>query len=347
MSSTNLNMEKEIIAKVISGGNCEPVVTLDRSNVNRDFTHYMGIFLWIGWVTFYSLLFLAMPILFLRASFLLSIPLGMILLSAIVTIDRKCQPQWGFDIGTWVIKKTAEYVHVKCVVEDCDAVAAAHPAIFAFEPHDFLPISICCLNDCLQAVPGHKCIGCASSAVFRVPIMRHISTWINACNADREQIISLLEDGFSPVLCPGGVQEVLHIDSPDKVVTLYLQKRRGFIRIALQFGAAVVPIFAFGLHRCFDYDGVPKNNLLAKFSKAAGYVPVIFYGVWGLPFGPCKPCDLVNVVGRPIALPKLSAEEATEEVVQRYLDVYIEETRRLFETYKERYGMGSHTLRII
>ena len=48
---------------------------------------------------------------------------------------------------------------------------------------------------------------------------------------------------------PGGVQEVLHMRHDAEV--LYLRKRLGFVRLALQHGAPLVPAFAFG--QCHQY----------------------------------------------------------------------------------------------
>jgi hypothetical protein len=57
-------------------------------------------------------------------------------------------------------------------------------------------------------------------------------------------------------LVPGGVQEVLHMRHDAEV--LYLRKRLGFVRLALQHGAPLVPAFAFGqCHQC-----VPAPRLL-------------------------------------------------------------------------------------
>lgn len=242
------------------------------------------------------------------------------------------------------MRKTAEYCHIKVVIEDVELLQKSHPAIFAFEPHDLLPVSMSCLNDSLNAIPGHKCVGCVSSACFVVPLFRHINTWVNACKADRKEIISLLERGCSPVLCVGGVQEVLNIIK-DKEVVLYLRNRLGFVRIAMLQGAPIIPIFAFGLNQCFDYQPTPKSGLFHRISQRIGFVPMVFYGVWGLPFGPCKPCDLVNVVGRPIEVPQMS--EPTDEQIREYLDKYIVECVRLFETYKGQYGMGDFSVRVI
>lgn len=76
-------------------------------------------------------------------------------------------------------------------------------AIFVIEPHDILPLSIFAFNDILKGLKGHKCIGCITSICFYVPMMKHIYTWVGAKSADKNNITTMLKNGFSPVLCPG------------------------------------------------------------------------------------------------------------------------------------------------
>ena len=45
---------------------------------------------------------------------------------------------------------------------------------------------------------------------------------------------------------PGGSREIFDTDPNVKHTTLYLTKRRGFVRLAMQHGADLVPVFIFG-----------------------------------------------------------------------------------------------------
>jgi 2-acylglycerol O-acyltransferase 2 len=106
------------------------------------------------------------------------------------------------------MRRAAEYFHLKVLVEDLSALESSGPAIFALEPHDVLPLSIFAFSDVIKGFKGHTCIGCVTSACFSVPLMRHVYTWVKAQSIDKKNLLKLLSEGFSPIICPGGVQEV-------------------------------------------------------------------------------------------------------------------------------------------
>ena len=318
-------------------------VTIDNTNIKRNITHYIAVFTWIGWLSFYLVFTFSVPLLYLYAKNVLIGISSLIFLSAILPIDRKKQPKWAYAIGTWCMKKASEYFKMKVIVEDVEKIKTMGPAVFALEPHDVLPLSIFAFNDCLEGLPGQKCLGCVTSACFSVPIMRHIYTWVNAYSVDKKSLIKMLSTGISPVLCPGGVQEVTLMEN-EKECVLYLNKRLGFVKLALQFGVPLVPCFSFGLRDSFSY-WVPKGKFVHKVARAIGFLPMIFFGVFGIPMGPARPCNYTNVIGNPIIVPKIA--DPTEEELRKYHTIFVKELTLLFEKYKHDYGMGEVTLRIV
>ena len=241
------------------------------------------------------------------------------------------------------MRKSAEYFHVKMILEDKEALEKSGPAVFALEPHDILPLSIFAFNDSLNGFSGHKCLGCLTSACFQVPLMKHIYTWVNAHSVAKKAVMKLLESGVSPVICPGGMQEVTHMKT-EKECVLYLKSRLGFIKLAILYGRPIVPCFSFGLRNTFAF-WQPNSKLLLAIAKRLGFLPMMFFGLWNCPLGPGKPCDYVNVVGKPIAVER--NENPSEEELRRVQAVYIAETVRIFETYKAEFGMGDVSVRVI
>lgn len=74
------------------------VVTLDKSHAGpRTFSHYAAIWVWVGWLFFYVALVVVVPILLVIQSFiskiLLTALVGIIIISAVTTIDREKQPK--------------------------------------------------------------------------------------------------------------------------------------------------------------------------------------------------------------------------------------------------------------
>ena len=110
-------------------------ITIDKSNAKRDFTHFFAIWLWIGWTFFYLAFTLLLPILYLYSKKLLTVIIGLMIISIVSPVDRKSQPKWGYAIGDWILLKANEYFRIKMIVEDVDALKSSGNAIFAMEPH--------------------------------------------------------------------------------------------------------------------------------------------------------------------------------------------------------------------
>ena len=187
-----------------------------------------------------------MPVLYSFSKLLFSLIFGVIVLSAISSINRKAQPKVFYDFGSWIINMAAEYFHLKVIVENEEELQSCGPCIFAQEPHDVLPISIFAFNDTLGTIKGHTCCGLVTSAAFTIPLMRHVWTWSKASSVDKRNMIDLIQEGISPVVCPGGAIEVAYLNSSPNEIVLYLNNRLGFIKLAFQFGIPIVPVFSFG-----------------------------------------------------------------------------------------------------
>lgn len=68
-------------------------VTLDKTHAKVNWTHYLAIYLWIGWTSFFVILFFTFPLWIRFAKYTFEFILFIIFLSAVCPSDRKYQPK--------------------------------------------------------------------------------------------------------------------------------------------------------------------------------------------------------------------------------------------------------------
>ena len=71
---------------------------------------------------------------------------------------------------------------------------------------------------------------------------------------------------------------------------------------------------------------------------------MIFFGMFGIPMGPAKPCEYTTIIGKPIPVPKIV--DPTQEDIEKYHAIFISEMTRIYEANKADYGMENVDLRI-
>lgn len=128
-------------------------------------------------------------------------------------------------------------------------------------------------------------------------------------------------------------------------IPLYLKSRKGFIKLALSTGSPICPVFAFGLDKSYDYM-IPPG--LSTISRKMGFVPVLFTGRFGIPFGIPKVTKIHVVIGTPIEIPKMDLENAGNEKIQNSIDkyhaLYLQELEALYKRHKDDAGYGKRNL---
>jgi len=213
------------------------------------------------------------------------------------------------------MERARRYFHLTVVHEAEAALAAAAargPLVLALEPHDILPFSIFAFSRYLGLVPGRRAVGLMSGVVFHLPGMKQVYRWVSAGSVGRANFERELARGATVSLVPGGVREVLALEPSDRaggVVALYLKNRRGFLKLALDHGAAVAPAYCFGLEQAYDA-AWPTGAAVARLSRKLGFVPLYYHGVPRLaPFGIPRPAPLTVVVGAPLAPPPADAPD--------------------------------------
>ncbi|XP_062910740.1 2-acylglycerol O-acyltransferase 2 [Mobula hypostoma] len=223
--------------------------------------------------------------------------------------------------------------------------------IFGFHPHGVLVAgafaNFCTERTGFQTIyPGLKPHMLMLPIWFRVPFFRDYIMSGGLVPSDKESAKYLLrrkEGGNVAVIAIGGAPEAL--DARPGAFTLQLKERKGFIKLALQFGATLVPVFSFGENEVFDQVKNPKGSVLRRvqdrLQKLMGISLPLFHarGVFQYSFGLIpyrKPIH--TVVGRPIEVEK--RESPTQKDIDVLHQKYIEELSKLFEEHKTQYGVS-------
>ncbi|KAK9402587.1 2-acylglycerol O-acyltransferase 2-A-like [Crotalus adamanteus] len=187
--------------------------------------------------------------------------------------------------------------------------------IFGFHPHAILPaggfINLCTeANGFSKHFPGLKLYPTMLSMLFRVPFFRDYWMSLGAIPSSKESASYILrkkEGGNIVMIVVGGAKEAL--DAHPGAYTLVLQNRKGFVRLAIENGMPLVPVFSFGENELYDQVENPKGSWLRwtqdRLQKIMGFSLPLFYarGIFQYTFGflPYRK-PILTVAQCPIAL---------------------------------------------
>eukprot|EP00475_Leptophrys_vorax_P039720 TRINITY_DN72194_c0_g1_i1.p1 TRINITY_DN72194_c0_g1~~TRINITY_DN72194_c0_g1_i1.p1 ORF type:complete len:358 (-),score=92.85 TRINITY_DN72194_c0_g1_i1:88-1161(-) len=180
---------------------------------------------------------------------------------------------------------------------------------------------------------------------FKIPFSGIVLGLLGASDASAKNINYVLSQGNSVVLVLGGAKEALDARPGDAV--LHLKNRKGFVKIALKQGATLVPCFGFGELDLYDQISNPPGSRLRSIQdflqKYMGMSLPLIKGSYGLM--PHRK-NLTTVVGRPIVVPRfINEKEITQDVIDKYHELYMAALLEVFEFHKKQYG--SDNLRLI
>ncbi|KAJ7230645.1 DAGAT-domain-containing protein [Mycena pura] len=193
------------------------------------------------------------------------------------------------------------------------------------------------------AFPGIKPHLLTLKGTFKMPFYRDIILAMGACSVSRESCSNILKagPGSAVTIAVGGAIESLsaHPGTAD----LTLRRRLGFIKLAIQNGADLVPVFSFGENDIFEQmRNDPDTTLFKlqrKFKSTFGFTFPLFYGRGFLNYNlgvmPYRR-QIVTVIGRPIHVTQM--ENPSLEEMTTVQEQYIGELERIWHTYKDRFA---------
>jgi len=167
---------------------------------------------------------------------------------------------------------------------------------------------------------------------FYIPIFREILLYFGFISASKYSIIRCLKQKKSVAIIVGGAEEALYINKG-----IVLNKRKGFIEIALKTGASLVPVYHFGeqkLYTIYDQNNNWIHWMQIKCKKLVGFTIPIF---WGRCCIFPKRKQVFTVIGNPIDVPQ-KVPEPTKRQIDELHTRYKEALLKLHEEYRESYG---------
>jgi len=215
--------------------------------------------------------------------------------------------------------------------------------IFGLHPHGIIGISAISNfandnEDWTSQFPGIDLRVATLPMNFKIPLYREWILSLGFITSDSKSIVTNLKKDHSVMIVIGGAAEALNAH-PGSETELVLKKRKGFVRLALQTGSHLVPVFAFGENELYDQVPNPRGSRLRtiqeKFKNKFGFSLPLFFGrgIFLYDYGMLpQRRKLLTVVGSPIAVPQIA--EPSEEEIDKYHAAYIEALEKVHQDYK-------------
>lgn len=187
--------------------------------------------------------------------------------------------------------------------------------------------------------PGSSRRELAATILFRIPFIRELALAVGCCDASRPVVDRVLCRGLSIGLMLGGEQEQLLSRRGEH--TIFVQKRKGIMKLALRHGVPLVPCYCFGETDLYHQSAFALRSRQWLCSKLGIAVTLAYGRTLLLPFLPI-PTRLVHVIGSPLRVEKMA--EPTPEAVEELHTRYVAALRALFDEYKARAGYADAAL---
>ncbi|KAL4526931.1 hypothetical protein Ndes2526A_g01348 [Nannochloris sp. 'desiccata'] len=273
-----------------------------------------GLFTWI-WVSI-ILLCRSFPVLFIPAIAYAIYAIGP---GAVPSTDAS----WPKSLWKWGMWKAMATYFPQCKLHKTADLPPNKSYIFGQHPHGVLAYGTW-LGFGTSALgfdvlfPGIDARVTTLNINFRAPFLREYLLLLGVCSVSKQAILNILGSGKSVCITVGGGSESL-LAAPGKY-DLILNRRKGFVRCALQTGASLVPCISFGEPETYNTinqlrHSHPIRRYQRFLERTLGFtIPLAFGRGVFLPYGLLPyPVPLNIVVGAPIEVEKYKGKEEEEK----------------------------------
>ncbi|GMI55323.1 hypothetical protein ScalyP_jg11705 [Parmales sp. scaly parma] len=218
-------------------------------------------------------------------------------------------------------------IHETSDAEMCSFFKTGKSAILVAQPHGVLSLTgICSATYC---IPEFRMIKtAAASAVVNFPFLKQVMGIFGLIDAAKPNLIRHLKKGGAEgtiVIYVGGIAELFMCSESEE--RLFLQKRKGFVKLALQTGTSLIPLYMFGNTTVLT---PLKWKFLVSLSRKMQASMTYFWGMGGLPVP--RKVKLVYCRGKMVHVPKI--EEPTQADIDKYHKLYVDEVTRIYTKYQ-------------
>ena len=245
---------------------------------------------------------------------------------------------------------------VSCTIEGRrSARRGGRKLVFAYHPHALYPLGVVVfhlLPAFRDAFPAVDPVTLVASVIFRLPFMSDMALWAGCREVTATTFRRALRERGSVALVPGGQAEICvaprahHPTRPELVLNT---RHKGFVKIALEQQADLVPVLCFGeIYQLRNGISLPRLQAWTyrKFGFPVPFLPVGRFFV-PLPLPREGGRALHFVVGEPLRVPEIAEGEAiTRELVEATHAEYYARVADLYHRHKDAAGYGNVQLKL-
>jgi len=333
--------------------------------LSRLFKKWLNPFYWIAWAPLFVPAHRRLQTL---SCFLMLLPIPvLLLLNAIFLRNPKTRPymlgfwvwqmyldnaptkgntpvsRWFRNLACW--RYGTQYFPVR-VVKTAELPPEEGPYMIGCFPHGILPFSIMCNwltngSNMDETFPGLKYRTAILNLCTQIPLVAQMAKIAGAIRADRTSLENTLKSGQTVVIVPGGAEESL-LSRPGELA-LIAADRKGFVKVAVDQGAHLVPALSIGENQLFKQvrlaPGGILDILMHAFKKMTSFVlpPISGRGFFNYSFGllPHRR-EIITVIGEPIQVERIArSDPGFESMVDYYHKEFVLQLERMYALYRK------------
>lgn len=247
---------------------------------------------------------------------------------------RRVGPLWLGQLAAKLMKSLAGLNGVRTASESGEGLKSdpTKQYMYVWHPHGFIsyvPAHLLAESAVDGKPHGRQWFGTCLPLLFNIPMLGEVFELTNARPVDSLTLMKILGGGRSIAIQPGGVEE--QAASRHDQEQAFFPAKLGFIRMAIQFGTPLMPLYLFGENQLYRrVDGFEWLTKLIR--KVSGMTLPICTAKFGLPQAGLMPIatDIHIRWGKPVEVgPK--DENPSDERVEEVYDKYVAELKKLFD----------------